>query len=66
MWLHEMVRRGRRVMFPHLLALVPQSGKFLVRAENKELQRGWGRGGRQGGGQKTLHRLQAPFQLFFL
>lgn len=24
MWLPEMVRRGRRVMFPHLLTLVPQ------------------------------------------
>lgn len=47
MWLSEMVRRGWRVMFPHLLTLVPQSRKFLVRAENKERGRGWGRGGRR-------------------
>ena len=47
MWLPEMVRRGRRVMFPHLLTLVPQSRKFLVRAENKEHRRGWGTGGRR-------------------
>lgn len=57
----EMVRE--LVMFPHLLTLVPQSRKFLVRAENKEL--GWGGGEEEGGKAENLTDAPNTFQLSF-
>lgn len=39
-------------MFPHLLTVVPQSRKFLVRAENKRMGAGVGQRRKEGKGRK--------------